>query len=26
HEMLNETNAEAVKKNLLDWLNARIQD
>nr|WP_321243532.1 alpha/beta hydrolase [uncultured Psychroserpens sp.] len=26
HEMLNETNAEAVQKEILDWLNARIQD
>jgi len=26
HEMLNETNAEDVKKEVLDWLNARIKD
>ena len=26
HEMLNELNADAVQKEVLDWLNARIQD
>jgi alpha-beta hydrolase superfamily lysophospholipase len=26
HEMLNEINADAVQKEVLDWLNARIQD
>jgi alpha-beta hydrolase superfamily lysophospholipase len=26
HEMLNETNAEDVKQELLNWLKTRIQD
>ncbi|WP_452231059.1 MULTISPECIES: alpha/beta fold hydrolase [unclassified Lacinutrix] len=26
HEMLNETNAETVKQEVLDWLNVRMQD
>jgi alpha-beta hydrolase superfamily lysophospholipase len=26
HEMLNEINADAVKQEMLNWLNARIQD
>jgi len=26
HEMINETNADAVKQEILEWLNTRIQD